>query len=67
MGDSEAARISLSPEEKEVFVEELITEISVYLGMLYHLIEALKGYEDFADELSMWLLHGHRFVSRHGL
>lgn len=66
MGDSEVARTRLPPEEREVFVEELITEISVYLGMLYHLIEALKGYEDFADELSMWLLHGHRFVSHHG-
>jgi hypothetical protein len=33
-------------------MEEVLTEISVYLGMLYHLIEAFKGHDDFADELS---------------
>ena len=33
-------------------MEELLTEISVYLGMLYHLVEVFKGYDDFADELS---------------
>jgi len=33
-------------------MEEIITEISVYLAMLYHLIEVFKGHDDFADELS---------------
>ncbi|KAH6915434.1 hypothetical protein BKA70DRAFT_1420367 [Coprinopsis sp. MPI-PUGE-AT-0042] len=32
-------------------LEEVLTEISVYLGMLYHLIEVFKGHEDFADEI----------------
>jgi hypothetical protein len=33
------------------------TEISVYLGMLYHLVEIFKGHDDFADELSeSWLI-----------
>lgn len=33
-------------------MEEITTEISVYLAMLYHLIEVFKGHDDFADELS---------------
>ena len=33
-------------------MEEVLTEISVYLGMLYHIIEVFKGHEDFADEIS---------------
>ena len=33
-------------------MEEFTTEIYVYLAMLYHLIETLRGHDDFADELS---------------
>ena len=33
-------------------MEEMASEITLYLGMLYHLVEVLKGHEDFADELS---------------
>lgn len=33
-------------------MEEVTTELSVYLGMLYHMVEAFKGHDDFADELS---------------
>jgi hypothetical protein len=33
-------------------IEEVNTEISVYLGMLYHLIEVFKDHDGFADELS---------------
>jgi len=33
-------------------MEEITTEISVYLAMVYHLIEVFKGHDDFADELS---------------
>lgn len=40
--------------EKADFIEEVLTEISVYLGMLYHLIEVFKGHDDFADELSKY-------------
>lgn len=53
LGDAEVTKVGIAPEAKGELVEEIVTEISVYLGILYHLIEALKGYEDFADELSM--------------
>lgn len=33
-------------------MEEVYTELSVYLGMLYHMVEIFKGHDDFADELS---------------
>lgn len=35
-------------------MEEVTTELSVYLGMLYHMVEVFKGHDDFADELSEW-------------
>lgn len=35
-------------------IEEVNTEISVYLGMLYHLIEVFKDHDGFADELSKY-------------
>jgi len=38
-------------------MEEVLTEISVYLGMLYHLVEVFKGQDDFADELSTHPFH----------
>jgi len=50
--DAEAARFHISASERADFIEEVTTEISVYLGMLYHLIEIFKGHDDFADELS---------------
>ena len=43
-------------------MEEVLTEISVYLGMLYHLIEAFKGHDDFADELSTLFI---QFLNNH--
>ncbi|TFK43232.1 hypothetical protein BDQ12DRAFT_674621 [Crucibulum laeve] len=49
--DQEAEHFHISVTEKADFIEEVLTEISVYLGMLYHLIEVFKGYDDFADEL----------------
>ena len=33
-------------------MEEVTTELSVYLAMLYHMVEVFKGQDDFADELS---------------
>lgn len=33
-------------------MEEVTTELSVYLGMMYHMVEIFKGHDDFADELS---------------
>ena len=52
LSDADAARIQLGVEEKSDLMEEITTEISVYLAMLYHLIEVFKGHDDFADELS---------------
>jgi hypothetical protein len=52
LSDADAARIQLGVEEKYDLMEEITTEISVYLAMLYHLIEVFKGHDDFADELS---------------
>ena len=43
---------NISVQEKADFMEEVTTELSVYLGMLYHMVEVLKGHDDFADELS---------------
>ena len=50
--DADAAHFHISASERADFIEEVTTEISVYLGMLYHLIEIFKGHDDFADELS---------------
>ncbi|KAI0320873.1 hypothetical protein OF83DRAFT_1168962 [Amylostereum chailletii] len=49
--DAELAHIHLSQEDRAEVLEDVTTEISVYLGMLYHIVEVLKGYDDFADEL----------------
>jgi hypothetical protein len=57
LSDQDAAHFHISATEKADFVEEVLTEISVYLGMLYHVIEVFKGHDDFADELSEYLVH----------
>ncbi|CAK5262962.1 unnamed protein product [Mycena citricolor] len=51
LSDADAEHIHISAAEKADFIEEAQTEISVYLGMLYHLVEIFKGHDDFADEL----------------
>ncbi|KAH7916133.1 hypothetical protein BJ138DRAFT_688321 [Hygrophoropsis aurantiaca] len=51
LSDADAAHFHISPTEKADFLEEVTTEISVYLGMMYHLIEIFKERDDFADEL----------------
>ena len=52
LADADMAHFNLSSSEKQEFVEEVCTELSVYLGMLYFLIEVFKGDEDFGEELS---------------
>ena len=52
MSDADAAHFNITPQEKADFMEEVTTELSVYLGMLYHMVEVFKGHDDFADELS---------------
>ncbi|THH02760.1 hypothetical protein EW026_g128 [Hermanssonia centrifuga] len=49
--DADAAHFNISVQEKADFMEEVTTELSVYLGMLYHMVEVFKGHDDFADEL----------------
>ncbi|KAH9853582.1 hypothetical protein C2E23DRAFT_777268 [Lenzites betulinus] len=51
LSDADAAHFSISPQERSDFLEEVTTELSVYLGMLYHMVEVFKGHDDFADEL----------------
>lgn len=52
LSEADLAHLNISPNDRQDVVEEVLTEISVYFGMLYHLIEIFKGHEDFADELS---------------
>ncbi|KAE9406015.1 hypothetical protein BT96DRAFT_852276 [Gymnopus androsaceus JB14] len=51
LSEADLAQLNISPNDRQDVVEEVLTEISVYFGMLYHLIEIFKGHEDFADEL----------------
>ncbi|KAI0939241.1 hypothetical protein AcV5_000711 [Taiwanofungus camphoratus] len=51
LSDADAAHFNISPMEKADFMEEVLTELSVYLAMLYHIVEVFKGHDDFADEL----------------
>jgi hypothetical protein len=52
LSDADTAHFQITPAEKADFLEEVTTEMSVYLGMMYHLIEIFKERDDFADELS---------------
>ena len=52
LSDADAAHFNISAQEKADFMEEVTTELSVYFGMLYHMVEVFKGHDDFADELS---------------
>ncbi|KAG6832892.1 hypothetical protein H0H92_004776 [Tricholoma furcatifolium] len=51
LSDLDAAHFHISIQEKADLTDEVVTEIYIYLGMLYHLIEVFKGQDDFADEL----------------
>jgi hypothetical protein len=56
LSDQDALRFNISLADKFDLLEEILTELSVYFGMLYHMIEVFKGHEDFAEELSQCLL-----------
>lgn len=47
-------RFQISAQDRADILEEVTTELSVYLGMLYHIVEVFKGHDDFADELSKY-------------
>ncbi|KAG5352526.1 hypothetical protein C0989_001839 [Termitomyces sp. Mn162] len=51
LSDLDASHFNISAQEKSDLTDEVVTEIYIYLGMLYHLIEIFKGHDDFADEL----------------
>ncbi|KAF5363950.1 hypothetical protein D9756_000807 [Leucocoprinus leucothites] len=51
LSDQDAIRFNIGLADKSDLLEEILTELSVYFGMLYHLIEVFKGHEDFAEEL----------------
>ena len=53
--DQDLEHFNISVQDKNDLVEEVTTEISVYLGMIYHIVEVFKGHEDFADELSAFV------------
>ncbi len=55
--DQDATHLRITPQDKNDLTEEVLTEVSVYFGMLYHLIEVFKVYADFADELSKYFLN----------
>lgn len=57
LSEQDAARFQVSAQDRADILEEVTTELSVYLGMLYHIIEVFKGHDDFADELSKRLLY----------
>ncbi len=50
----------MTPTDKADLLEEIITEISVYFGMLYLLVEVFKGHSDYADELSTYDYHSDK-------
>lgn len=52
LSDSDAFRFHISQQDKQDCVEEVNTELSVYFGILYFLIEVLKDSDGFAEELS---------------
>jgi len=52
LSDADVEHLHITATEKADVIEEVTTEISVYLGMLYHLIEVFKSDDDFADEIS---------------
>ncbi|KAH8118350.1 hypothetical protein DFH11DRAFT_1540546 [Phellopilus nigrolimitatus] len=56
LSDADAFRFSISPAEKQDCIEEVNTELSVYFGILYFLIEVLKDSDDFAEELKRELV-----------
>ncbi|KIJ37340.1 hypothetical protein M422DRAFT_69303 [Sphaerobolus stellatus SS14] len=49
--DQEMAQFNMTSNDKQEFMEEVCTELSVYLGMLYFLLEVFKPDHEFGEEL----------------
>jgi hypothetical protein len=45
---------NISTAEKQELLEEVGTEVAVYLTMLYYLVEVFKGDDEFGEELSRY-------------
>lgn len=59
LSDADTYQFSITPAEKQDFVEEVNTELSVYFGMLYFLVEMFKGDDQFGEELSAYRILYH--------
>ncbi|KAG8889650.1 Factor arrest protein 11 [Tulasnella sp. 332] len=51
LSEMDTRHFNISAQDKADFLEEVNTELSVYFGMLYFLIEVFKGDDEFAEEL----------------
>ncbi|EJD01434.1 uncharacterized protein FOMMEDRAFT_126353 [Fomitiporia mediterranea MF3/22] len=51
LSDGDCYRFNISPQDRQDCIEEVNTELSVYFGILYFLIEVLKDSDEFAEEL----------------
>ncbi|KAK7695945.1 hypothetical protein QCA50_000584 [Cerrena zonata] len=51
LSDAHVEHLNITPQDKADLVEEVNTELSIHLGMLFHLVQVFKGHDDFADEL----------------
>ncbi|KAG8956756.1 Factor arrest protein 11 [Tulasnella sp. 424] len=51
LSEMDTRHLNISVQDKADFLEEVNTELSVYFGMLYLLIEVFRGDDDFGEEL----------------
>ncbi|KAG8762882.1 Factor arrest protein 11 [Ceratobasidium sp. 423] len=51
ISESDTRHLGISQAEKQDFIEEVNTELSMYYAILYFMVEVMKGDEDFGDEL----------------
>ncbi|KAG8741707.1 Factor arrest protein 11, partial [Ceratobasidium sp. 428] len=51
ISESDTRHLGISQTEKQDFIEEVNTELSMYYAILYFMVEVMKGDEDFGDEL----------------
>ena len=54
--EQEMTHFNMTANDRQEFMEEVCTELSVYLGMLYFLLEVFKPDHEFGEELSPSLL-----------
>lgn len=52
LSDMDTQHFNISAADKQESMEEVNTEISIYCGMLYSLVQVFKGDEEFGEELS---------------